>query len=95
MSDDARDEIFDRVGDDRRAFLKKMVIGSAFAVPVVSTFSLTGMQASFAQSATSSKPAVAPESVATTAAPTTAAPTTTTTSTTTTTTTTTSTTVED
>jgi len=92
MSDAEHDEIFDRVGDDRRSFLKKMVIGSAFAVPVVSTFSLTGMQASFAQSATSSKPATAPATAATS---TTAAATTTTTSTTTTTTTTTSTTVED
>jgi hypothetical protein len=89
---DANEEIFDKVGDDRRSFMKKMVVGTAFAVPVISTFSLTGMQASFAQSATSSRPAVAPASVATTAAPTT---TTSTTSTTTTTTTTTSTTVQD
>ena len=65
---DANDEIFDKVGDDRRSFMKKMVVGTAFAVPVISTFSLTGMQASFAQSATSSQPAVAPASVATTAA---------------------------
>ena len=91
MSDEARDELFDKVGDDRRSFLKKMVIGSAFAVPVVSTFSLTGMQASFAQSATSSRPAVAP---ATAAATTTEAPTTTTVTSTTTTTTTTTTTSE-
>jgi len=79
------DEILDHVGDDRRAFLKKLAIGTAFAVPVVSSFSLAGMQASFAQTASSSQPTT----TTTTAAPTTTTTTSTTTSTTTTTTTTT------
>jgi hypothetical protein len=43
------EEILERVGDDRRSFLRKMVIGTAFAAPVVSSFSLHGMQAVFAQ----------------------------------------------
>jgi hypothetical protein len=37
------------VGDDRRAFLKKMAVGTAFAVPVVSSFSMSGVGAAFAQ----------------------------------------------
>jgi hypothetical protein len=91
MSD--RDEIFDHVGDDRRAFLKKMAIGTAFAVPIVSSFSLTGMQASFAQTASSSAPAAT--STSTSSTTTTAAPTTTTTTTSTTTSTTTTTTTTE
>jgi hypothetical protein len=48
MSEDL-DRAAESVGDDRRAFLKKMVVGSAFAVPVVSSFSMAGVQAAFAQ----------------------------------------------
>lgn len=72
------DEILDRVGDDRRSFMKKLVIGGAFAVPVVSSFSLHGMQASFAQSPTTS----AGGSQAASATTSTTTPTTTTTTTT-------------
>jgi len=36
------------VGPDRRAFLKGLVIGGAFAVPVVSSFTMSGMQSVFA-----------------------------------------------
>jgi hypothetical protein len=49
------EQALESVGDDRRAFLKKMVIGTAFAVPVVSSFSMAGVQAAFAQT-----PAVSP-----------------------------------
>jgi hypothetical protein len=68
------DEILDRVGDDRRSFLKKMVVGTAFAVPVVSSFSLHGMQSAFGQTPTTSVP---PSTTATTATTTTTTTTTT------------------
>jgi hypothetical protein len=42
------------LGDGRRAFLKKMAIGTAFTVPVVSSFTMAGIQAVYAQSATAS-----------------------------------------
>lgn len=54
MAHDDAGEILDHVGGDRRDFLKKMVVGTAFAVPVISSFSLHGMQAAFAQSPTAS-----------------------------------------
>jgi hypothetical protein len=44
----------DEAGPDRRAFLKRVAIGSAFAVPVVASFSMSGVQAVYAQSTTSS-----------------------------------------
>jgi hypothetical protein len=42
------------LGDDRRAFLKKMAIGTAFTVPVVSSFTMAGIQAVYAQTPTAS-----------------------------------------
>jgi hypothetical protein len=42
------------LGDGRRSFLKKMAIGTAFTVPVVSSFTMAGIQAVYAQSATAS-----------------------------------------
>jgi len=42
------------LGDGRRAFLKKMAIGTAFTVPVVSSFTMAGIQAVYAQTPTSS-----------------------------------------
>jgi hypothetical protein len=42
------------MGDDRRAFLKKMAIGTAFTVPVVSSFTMAGIQAVYAQTPTAS-----------------------------------------
>ena len=42
------------VDPDRRAFLKRVAIGSAFAVPVVASFSMSGVQAVYAQSTTAS-----------------------------------------
>ena len=64
-------------GDDRRAFLKKMA-AVGFAVPVVTTFGVGGVQAAYAQTANASG-----TTTTTTAATTTVAPTTTTTTTTT------------
>jgi hypothetical protein len=43
------ERVAESVGDDRRAFLKKMAVGTAFAVPVVSSFSMSGVRAAFAQ----------------------------------------------
>ena len=65
-------------GDDRRAFLKKMA-AVGFAVPVVTTFGVGGVQAAYAQTANASG-----TTTTTTAATTTVAPATTTTTTTTT-----------
>jgi len=42
------------LGDGRRAFLKKMAVGTAFTVPVVSSFTMAGIQAVYAQTPTSS-----------------------------------------
>jgi hypothetical protein len=49
-SGDAHD---DPAGDGRRAFLRKAAVG-AFVVPVISTFSMGGVQAAFAQTPTAS-----------------------------------------
>ena len=64
--------------DGRRSFLKKMAIGTAFTVPVVSSFTMAGMQAVYAQSATASGRTSAGNATAsTTTAPTTSSTTTT------------------
>jgi hypothetical protein len=79
-------------GDDRRAFLKKMA-AVGFAVPVVTTFGVGGVQAAYAQTAnasgtttttTAATTTVAPGTTTTTTSTTTVPPTTTTTTTTTT-----------
>ena len=51
---DELDTALAHVADDRRAFLKKAVIGTAFVVPVVSSFTMSGVQAVYAQTAASS-----------------------------------------
>ncbi len=40
--------------DGRRSFLKKMAIGTAFTVPVVSSFTMAGIQAVYAQTPSTS-----------------------------------------
>jgi hypothetical protein len=45
------DDVFEQVGHDRRQFMKRLAVGSAFAVPVVSSFSMSGVNTVFAQSA--------------------------------------------
>lgn len=42
------------LGDGRRQFLKKMAIGTAFTVPVVSSFTMAGIQAVYAQTPSTS-----------------------------------------
>lgn len=46
------DEIVERVDEDRRRFVRRLVTGAAFAVPVVSSFDMTSlsMNAAFGQS---------------------------------------------
>lgn len=53
MSDDF-EAATEGLDDGRRSFLKKMAIGTAFTVPVVSSFTMAGIQAVYAQSATAS-----------------------------------------
>jgi len=61
------DAALEGVGPDRRAFLKRVAIGSAFAVPVVASFSMSGVQAVYAQSSTASGAVSAGGTTATTA----------------------------
>jgi hypothetical protein len=46
----AHDDALDAVGDSRRRFVKRLVVGTAFATPVVSSFSMNGVSSVFAQS---------------------------------------------
>jgi hypothetical protein len=66
------------LADGRRQFLKKMAIGTAFTVPVVSSFTMAGIQAVYAQTPSASGKVSAGDATASTTTPTTAAPTTTT-----------------
>lgn len=53
------DELLDHVNIDRRRFVGRVLLGSAFAAPVVSSFSMTGVNAVFAQDTNvSGQPAV-------------------------------------
>ncbi len=47
MADDL-DGVFDESTSDRRAFLRRLVIGAAFVVPAVSSFSMAGLGAAYA-----------------------------------------------
>ena len=69
----------DGVDGDRRSFLKKMAITTAFAAPVVSSFTMTGIKAVYAQ--TPSVSSNVSGGTATTAPTTSTAPPTTTTTT--------------
>lgn len=37
------DEIVERVDDDRRRFVRRLVTGAAFAVPIVTSFDMTSL----------------------------------------------------
>lgn len=43
MADDELEQILDRVDPKKRAFLKKLVVGTAFVVPTVASFSMDGL----------------------------------------------------
>jgi hypothetical protein len=46
MSDDElQREVLDQVGLDRRTFVKRLLLGTAFAVPVIASFPLSAMGA--------------------------------------------------
>ncbi len=45
------DALRDAVGPDRRAFVKGLVVGSVFAAPVVSSFTMSGIEAVFGSKA--------------------------------------------
>lgn len=45
MAADQIDDILEGADPDRRAFLKRVAFTSAFAVPVITTFSMTGFGA--------------------------------------------------
>jgi hypothetical protein len=65
------------LGDGRRAFLQKMAIGTAVTVPVVSSFTLAGIQAVYAQTPTASgKVSAGNTTASTTTSPTTSTTTT-------------------
>ena len=84
---DELDNALGGLSDDRRSFLKKLAIGSAFAVPVVSSFTMSNITAAYAQTAATSSQVSAggasntttSTSTTTTTAPNQAPPTTTTT----------------
>lgn len=42
------EEIVERVGVDRRTFVRRMAVGAAFAVPVVSSFDMTSLSMNLA-----------------------------------------------
>jgi hypothetical protein len=45
------DEVARRIGPDRRTFVKRLVIGTVFAAPLVQSFSMSGIEAVFGKGA--------------------------------------------
>jgi hypothetical protein len=43
MSEDKSDEVLSRLDPERRDFLKKIIVASAFTVPAVASFSMDGL----------------------------------------------------
>ncbi len=68
---DELDRALENLDGDRRAFLKKLAIGTAFAAPVVSSFTMSGIHAAYAQTAATSSQVGAGQTSTTAAAPTT------------------------
>jgi hypothetical protein len=75
MAEDFDDAI---EANGRRSFLKKLAIGTAFATPVVSSFSMSGINAVYAQTAGGSGTGVQGSSETSTTSTTTTSTTTTT-----------------
>lgn len=48
-SDPQHDEVLEHVDVNRRRFVGRLIVGSAFAAPVVSSFSMSGVNSVFAQ----------------------------------------------
>jgi hypothetical protein len=51
--DSLEDEVLSKVGMDRRSFIRKLLIGSAFAVPAVASFDMAFLGAGSADATTS------------------------------------------
>ena len=45
MADDPVEKVLSHIEPERRAFLKKIIVGTAFAVPAVASFSMDGLSA--------------------------------------------------
>ena len=54
-TDQDMDKLLSKVDEDKRAFLKKLAVGTAFAIPVILSFGMDGVKAR-AQTARSSSP---------------------------------------
>jgi hypothetical protein len=52
VTDESFDEIVNHVGVDRRSFVRRMLIGTAFAVPVVSSFAMNNLSMNVASAQT-------------------------------------------
>jgi hypothetical protein len=52
VSEEPLEEIVSRVGVDRRSFVRRLVVGTAFAVPVVSTFAMNDLSMNLASAQT-------------------------------------------
>jgi hypothetical protein len=59
MADETLDPILEKVDPEKREFLKKVIVGTAFVAPIVSSFSLEGLSPNeaFAQSPNASSTA--------------------------------------
>lgn len=45
------DEVLEKVDPDRRGFVRKVIVGTAFAAPVISSFSMDGLSIKVGRSA--------------------------------------------
>ncbi len=57
------DELLAGVSEEKRSFLKRLVAGTAFAVPVILSFSMDGLKLKAAYGASPGKPPVSPKGV--------------------------------
>jgi hypothetical protein len=46
-----KDEVLEKVDPDRRGFVRKVIVGTAFAAPVISSFSMDGLSIKVGRSA--------------------------------------------
>lgn len=47
MSEEEAESLEGAVGHDRRTFIKRLVVGTVFAAPIVTSFTMSGMEAAF------------------------------------------------
>src|SRR5882672_5104890 len=53
MSEEEAASLEGAVGPDRRTFIKRLVVGTVFAAPIVSSFTMSGIEAAFGSSSRS------------------------------------------